>query len=173
MALNNPKSHSRHYRWFIFDWGANFRAGRLYWGVIKVRPNQKRRDDRRSLQNIGVCIGCVSIWPLLVSQEATSSRWVLQECLSMGSASSSWMPTSCQVWPLTNFLFCLLWRVISPSYIGEDVFHFHSLQQLSCLSLGPLSSYLSWHSAYKATLLQLAQFFWNYRYSRTLSGVPS
>lgn len=34
-----------HYRWFIFDWGAIFCAGRLYWGVKKVRPNQKRRDD--------------------------------------------------------------------------------------------------------------------------------
>ena len=35
----------RYYRWFIFDWGAIFCAGRLYWGVKKVRPNQKRRDD--------------------------------------------------------------------------------------------------------------------------------
>ena len=36
------------YRWFIFDWGAIFGAGRLYWGVKKVRPNKKRLDDKMS-----------------------------------------------------------------------------------------------------------------------------
>ena len=31
----------RSYRWFIFDWGALLRAGRLYWGVKKCAPLKK------------------------------------------------------------------------------------------------------------------------------------
>ena len=46
------------YRWFIFDWGAIFCAGRLYWGVKKVRPNQKRRDDRRAKAIADSCTPC-------------------------------------------------------------------------------------------------------------------
>ena len=37
---------------------------------------------------------------------------------------------------------CLKGNEIAP-HILEDVFHFHSPQQLTCLSLGPLSGFLS------------------------------
>ena len=53
-----------------------------------------------------------------------------------------------------------------------DAFLFCSSQQLSRLCLGPLKGFLSWHGALQGPPSRLMHCFWNYRETRTPSGVP-
>ena len=72
-------------------------------------------------------------------------------------------------WFCKKSLICLEGKSFSSNH---SLILFRSPQQLPRLRLGPLKGFLSWHSALQGPSSCLVRCFWNYRDTRTPSGVP-